>query len=233
MSHTYTNNLLDIGGFVGTPIDGWPTHGEPAPNRVDVYRADPLTTNIVDELCDGLLQSDAASAPSPTKWTTTTVQPELYWVEKFIKDYKLDAGQKATAMSILKEYKAYADAYRQVKKDDYARARKQVDQARKDHDIEKLKAAEKRIDKLNERISEFLAQMKERLMAIPRESQKRAYAEQTGQEPERDAAKGDQGAADKPADEPSKEQAKPAQPSPETTGKGSAEKTKEGSKPRK
>ena len=154
------------------------------------------------------------------------------YVEKFIKDYKLDAGQKATARSILKEYRAYADAYRQVKKDDYARARKQADQARKDHDIEKLKAAEKQIDKLNERISEFLAQMKERLMTIPRESQKRAYAEQVGQQPDQDTAKGDQGGADKPADQPSKGQAKPGQPSSQATATRPAEKTKEASEPR-
>ena len=84
MSETYTNTLLDIGGFVGTPIDGWPTHGEPAPNRNDIYRSDPLTTNIVDELCDGLLESDATSVACPTEWVKTTVQPELYWVQRWI-----------------------------------------------------------------------------------------------------------------------------------------------------
>jgi hypothetical protein len=136
------------------------------------------------------------------------------YVQKFIKDYKLDAGQKATALSILKEYKAYADAYRKVKNEDYEKAKKAVEDARKENDIEKLKAAEKEIDKLNERISELLEQMKNRLMTIPRESQKRAYQEQSTKEPEREADKGGQDTPKESSNEPKEQPPDPKSTSP-------------------
>ena len=85
MSQERRESLLDIGGFVGTPIDGWPTHGEPAPDRVDVYRPDPLTHNIVDGLCDGLLMSvNATSTNTDVDWQSpVTVKPEQFPVQVY------------------------------------------------------------------------------------------------------------------------------------------------------
>ncbi len=124
------------------------------------------------------------------------------YVRKFIEDYKLDAAQKATALSILKEYKAFADAYRKVKKDDFERVQKSAEQARNDHAIEKLKAAEKELDQLNQRITQLFEEMKQRLGKIPRESQKRAYEHQADEKPADKAA---------PASPPSTEQGAPKQ----------------------
>jgi len=85
MSQERTETLLDIGGFVGTPLGGWPTHGEPAPDRVDSYRPDPLTHNIVDALCDGLLEPADRQSVTDTDWqSASTVRPELFWVQRWV-----------------------------------------------------------------------------------------------------------------------------------------------------
>lgn len=96
-------------------------------------------------------------------------------VQKFIKDYKLDAAQQESARSILREYKLYAQVYRDSHKEELAGAERKANEARNSGDIEKAKEAEAEQERLNARIRQFLEEMRQRLMSIPREAQKKAY----------------------------------------------------------
>jgi hypothetical protein len=110
----------------------------------------------------------------------------------------------------MREYKGSAEVYRKAKKADYDNANQKAEQARKRGDFEKAKEAEKEIDQLNERILQLLADMKERLMTIPRESQKQAREQAA--------------AGKKPDDKPAVGKKPPAGEKAPTTGKTPAAK---------
>lgn len=117
------------------------------------------------------------------------------YVQKFIKEYNLDPAQREAALSIMREYKGYADVHRKAREADYAKVNQKAEEARKLGDFEKAKEAETEIDQLNERILQFLAEMKDRLMTIPRESQKQAREQAlAGKAPGETPAAGDQAA---------------------------------------
>lgn len=96
-------------------------------------------------------------------------------VAKLIRDYDLDPAQAEAARSIGREYKAYAQVYRNAHKDEFEALRKTREEATKTGDLKKAQQAEEQEEKLNARIRQFLDEMKERLMSIPREAQKLAY----------------------------------------------------------
>jgi len=96
-------------------------------------------------------------------------------VENFIKDYELDAAQQETARSFLREYKEYVETYRKSHKNEFDAIEKKLNEARNSGDIAKAKEAEAEQEKLNARIRQFLEEMRQRLMTIPREAQKNAY----------------------------------------------------------
>ena len=65
--------------------------------------------------------------------------------------------------------------YRNAHKDEFETLRKTKEEANKTGDLKKAQQAEEQEEKLNARIRQFLEEMKERLMSIPREAQKLAY----------------------------------------------------------
>ncbi|MFQ5491981.1 MAG: hypothetical protein ACE5GE_14790, partial [Phycisphaerae bacterium] len=74
------------------------------------------------------------------------------YVKKFIQDYQLDAGQIDAANSILREFKARADVYRNTKKHAYDDARTKAEKGRKEGNLDAVKEAEAQIEVLNARI---------------------------------------------------------------------------------
>ena len=139
-------------------------------------------------------------------------------VENFIKDYELDAAQQEAARSILREYKMYVQVYRDTHKKEFETAQEKADRARNTGDIKAAKEAEAEQEKLNARIRQFLDEMRQRLMSIPREAQKNAYeakkkkssSESSDQKvPEvRGANKGDDEVAKPPEPKPKKPKSK-------------------------
>jgi hypothetical protein len=99
-------------------------------------------------------------------------------VANVIKDYNLDPSQQEAARSILREYKQYVEIYRNAHKKELEEAERKANEARNSGDIEKAKEAEALQEKLSERIRQFLEEMRQRLMSIPREAQKKAYQRQ-------------------------------------------------------
>jgi hypothetical protein len=101
-------------------------------------------------------------------------------VDKFIKDYELDAAQIVTADSLRNEFKQRAVEYRKSNQkayDDIARRKKE---AQEKGDLEAQKKASREEDILNAEISKLIDEMTQRLLPIPRESQKQKYEEKFG-----------------------------------------------------
>jgi len=104
-------------------------------------------------------------------------------VEKFIKDYELDAAQAEAARSIGREYKEYAGVYRKAHQVEFDAAHKNAEEASRTGDIEKVRQAEAEEERLNAKILQWLDEMKNRLMSIPRDAQKAAYEQRQGASP--------------------------------------------------
>lgn len=118
--------------------------------------------------------------PEPGKSATAKVigQKEEWWdgyVESFMKDYELDAGQITTAQSILKEMKERAAAYRQTHKAEFVETEKKAADALKAADRQKHRAAIEEERKLSQPIGEMFGELKERLEKIPRPAQRQKF----------------------------------------------------------
>ena len=116
----------------------------------------------------------------PTKISADRViSGSLEWwdgyVESFIKNYELDAGQIATARSILKELKGRAAAYQETHKDDFARVEGELAAARKANDPDKINRAEQEFRKLKSFMEPLFEELKTRLAKIPRPAQRQKF----------------------------------------------------------
>ncbi|MCP4248840.1 MAG: hypothetical protein GY778_17485 [bacterium] len=130
-------------------------------------------------------------------------------VEKFIKDYDLDAGQAQAARSIGRDYKGYADVYQKNHQPEFDALRAKQEKARKAGDLEAAREAEAAEEKLNGRIRQWLVEMKGRLMSIPRAAQKAAYESKHGRSGAKKATKVKKDESTAAAQEQEKAQTKP------------------------
>lgn len=99
------------------------------------------------------------------------------YVEKFIRDYKLDATQAESARSILREMDSRADAHLSKVKPQMDEVLKKKLEARKNAEWKKYVELDKEIETLNAPVKELFDELKDRLNKIPTEDQKRAYEE--------------------------------------------------------
>ncbi len=117
--------------------------------------------------------------------------PEDYWdarVRSFIVDYNLDAGQQATARSILRELREEAGRYRQRNEEKFKALKEKLkeiyasdamtDPAERNKAMEKAKRVNEEINELEQPIREDLfKQLLTRLERIPTEDQRRMRRE--------------------------------------------------------
>jgi hypothetical protein len=142
----------------------------------------------------------------------TTAKPEDTWemyLRMFVIRYALDASQKETAQSVLRECRDRADAYREKHKaefDDITAKMKELRESHAKENVtkESLDAARKAHDQLREKKTELekpisegiFNEFKQRLDQIPTKEQKAAY------EQKRRPGKKDESAETKPAATP-------------------------------
>ena len=150
-------NKMEQGIAVDDPIFGEQSPSSPPPPMPPKPPDQPLARSL-----EPVVERDVAGAFARA-------------VERFIKEYDLDPGQAVAARSIGREYKGYADVFRNVRKDEFKAARDKAEQGRTSGDLERARQGEQELDKLNARFRELLDQMKARLITIPRQAQKLAY----------------------------------------------------------
>ncbi|MFA5865609.1 MAG: hypothetical protein WC975_13100 [Phycisphaerae bacterium] len=108
-----------------------------------------------------------------------------YWelfVKTFVESYQLDQGQIPMAYSILNEMKDRAKAYREDHSRQYAEIKKNLDQlakvnATQPDQKEALKTWQKKLEKLEQPLLDMFNELKDRLMAIPTDEQRKAFQE--------------------------------------------------------
>jgi hypothetical protein len=106
-----------------------------------------------------------------------------YWeqyVKLFVESFQLDQGQIPMAYSILTEMKDRAKAYREDHSRQYAEIKKNLDQltkvnATQPDQNEELKAWQKKLEKLEQPLLDMFNELKDRLMAIPTDDQRKAF----------------------------------------------------------
>jgi hypothetical protein len=108
---------------------------------------------------------------------------ELY-VKTFIDAFQLDKGQTTLAWSVLNDLKVKAQAYREDHQEEFntlTQKVQQLTQAKADaKQAENLKSAQADLEKLNQPLMEMFDELKERLMAIPTDAQRKAAQETLG-----------------------------------------------------
>lgn len=170
-----------------------------------VYPGEPARPSLpptgLPNLSPGRATSAQESAPTPDVF-------EAY-VEAFIKDYELDAGQIERARTILAEFKLKAE-------DHYKRAAKEIAKAETDRqeavirrDRAAREAAEKKRKELNAPPTEYFGVMKDRLHALLTTAQKERYAQKQAEKKAPAAAK-PAPAAQQPAPKPAEGAKAPA-----------------------
>jgi hypothetical protein len=123
---------------------------------------------------------------------------ELY-VKTFIDAFQLEKGQVTLAWSVLNDLKVKAQAYRHDHEEEFTDLTQKIEQltktkadAKRD---ESLKNTQEKLDKLNQPLMSMFDELKERLMAIPTEAQRKAAQETLGP----DQIQATQAASTKPA----------------------------------
>jgi hypothetical protein len=108
---------------------------------------------------------------------------ELY-VKTFIDAFQLEKGQVTLAWSVLNDLKVKAQAYRHDHEEEFMDLTQKVEQltqakadAKRD---ENLKNTQEKLDKLNQPLMAMFDELKERLMAIPTQAQRKAAQETLG-----------------------------------------------------
>ena len=114
--------------------------------------------------------------PRPTKPTEGLPPPEVdvfdprtifdTFVEEFIKEYKLNEGQADSARSILAEYKAKANDFRNAKKLELTKIAQEMKTSIEGRDRKRIAAAEVERKKLLAPVYELFGQMEDRLSAL-------------------------------------------------------------------
>ena len=114
--------------------------------------------------------------PRPTKPSEGLPPPEVdvfdprtifdTFVEEFIKEYKLNEGQADSARSILAEYKAKANDFRNAKKQELTKIAQEMKTSIEGRDRKRIAAAEVERKKLLAPVYELFGQMENRLSAL-------------------------------------------------------------------
>ncbi len=128
----------------------------------------------------------AGSPPRPSKPAEGTIpepKQEFFkvtifdtFVEEFIKDYNLDAAQKETARSILKEFKAKANDFKSAKSAEFAQIESSRAKAVRDRDYKKAAEADASRKKLLEPVYQLFAEMRDRLKSLLTSTQLELFA---------------------------------------------------------
>lgn len=106
-----------------------------------------------------------ASLPEPVHATVDIGIFEAI-VEQFIKDYELDEGQRDSARSILAEFKGKAAAYKESKKEEFAKAAADQKDALAKADREAIARASRAQEELVAPLHSYLEQMDVRLKGL-------------------------------------------------------------------
>jgi len=122
------------------------------------------------------------SPPRPRKPPEGLPEPEIVeinifdnFVEVFIRDYQLDEGQADAARSILNEYKAKAEAFKQSQKAELAQIAAEEKAAREAHDRGRRLKAEKASKELLAPVYALYGEFENRLKGLLRTSQLQVY----------------------------------------------------------
>ena len=107
-------------------------------------------------------------------------------VEAFIEEYELDEGQITSARSILEEFQAKADNFRESKKLELEKVATEQQEAHRNRDLDAVKKADAARKKLFEPVYELVAQMDVRLKGLLTTAQIQRHAKK---EEGKDAAK--------------------------------------------
>ena len=127
----------------------------------------------------------AADVPEPV----SRERPQEEWwdsyVQEFIRRFELDDAQSEAALSVLRECKSRARAYRQSREKDFAQAGERLQQARSAGQPPEVQKAKIRIwtqieKGLNKPIVELFQELKDRLERIPTDAQKERERRKAG-----------------------------------------------------
>ncbi len=126
-----------------------------------------------------------AEAAEPEILSQTSVKFWEQYVKMFIEAFQLDAGQIPMAYTILNDMKARAKAYRQDHSREFAEVKETVNrltrtsttQPDQDKELKKWKAKEQALEKP---LLDMFDELKQRLMAIPTDEQRKAAQEALG-----------------------------------------------------
>ena len=122
------------------------------------------------------------------------------YVEKFIKDYELNATQKEAAYSILREIKARSAAFRSAKKGSIERLQVALAAA---GDLATRRVTRKRLSELLSPLNGLFMELKERLESIPDGAQRERFSAKTGDGSGKGAISGSRGKSSaKPQEQP-------------------------------
>ena len=111
-------------------------------------------------------------------------------VEEFIKEYQLDEGQITSARSILEEFKAKANDFREANKLEFAKIALKQQEAMVDGDLDGIKRARAAHKKLLGPIYELSTEMHGRLEKLLTTAQIQRHAERSERAPEKPKPKG-------------------------------------------
>lgn len=133
------------------------------------------------------------NAPAANEQTQPVQQEELtptslgFWelyVKTFIEAFQLEKGQVTLAWSVLNDLKVKAQAYRHDHEEEFMSLTQKIEQLTKakadTKRDENLKTTQEKLDKLNQPLMGMFDELKERLMAIPTEAQRKAAQETLG-----------------------------------------------------
>ena len=145
------------------PDPGWMPGGPPTNERRDWdRRRRPSQEN------QPLPEDQAVDSATPLPpIRENPISPWEQYVRDFIRRYKLDPSQRATAQSILREMQKRRDAYELSRREDYDATKK----------IENFVAKQDRLNELNRPVIDLFEELKKRLEPIPTNQQRQAAGE--------------------------------------------------------
>lgn len=118
------------------------------------------------------------------------------YVQKFIKDYELNATQKEAALSILREIKARSAAFRTAKKDNIEALQAALADA---GNLETRRVTRKRLSDLLSPLNGLFVELKERLESIPDAAQRDRFSAKNRGGSGKEAISGSRGKSSAPA----------------------------------
>lgn len=187
----------------------------------------------------------AGGLPEPAVENLGDIDPRLLfdsYVEEFIKKYQLDQGQIDTARSILEEYNAKANDFKNANKQELAKVVADLRAAHEAGDRDKLLAAEAKRKALLDPVYKLFGEMNDRLMGLlttaqieraksaPAQAARTPAAKDAKPATKPDKAKGEPSKANEPKtnDKKSAQDKKPAEDKPNSDTKETEKKPAEG-----